>query len=129
MKKIVIFGATGSTGVYFTDYCRENLDPSLYEVVAVGRKTPDFFKAAGIRCERVDIRSDADFAKLPQTDVHAVVNMTGLLPAYMRRFDPFAYVETNIGGSLRILEYARKVGADRALYTQTWAEMAAFWGR
>ncbi len=129
MKKIVIFGATGSTGVYFADYCRDNIDSSQYEIVAVGRKSPEFFIENGIECIRVDIRSDEDFAKLPQSDVHAVVNMTGLLPAYMKDYDPFAYIETNVKGSLRILEYARKVGADRVLYTQTWAEMAAFWGR
>ena len=30
---------------------------------------------------------------------------------------------------MRILEYARKVGVDRVLYTQTWAEMAGYWGK
>ena len=30
---------------------------------------------------------------------------------------------------MRILEYARKVGVDRVLYTQTCAEMAGYWGK
>ena len=30
---------------------------------------------------------------------------------------------------MRILEYARKTGADRVIYTQTWAEMAGYWGK
>ena len=47
----------------------------------------------------------------------------------MKKYDPFAYVDTNIYGSLRILEYARNVKADRVLYTQTWAEQGGYWGQ
>ena len=129
MKKIVLFGATGSTGVYFADWCAKHLDSKQFELIAVGRKKTPLFKNLGICYETVDLRCAEDFDKLPSNDVYAVVNMTGLLPAYMKTFDPFAYAETNLIGSLRVLEYARRVGADRALYTQTWAEMAAFWGK
>ena len=44
MKKIVIFGATGNIGAYFTDYCKHMLDSSKYELIAVGRKQTDFYK-------------------------------------------------------------------------------------
>lgn len=128
MKKIIVFGATGNIGAYFVDYCKEYLDKK-YEVIAVGRKNTDFFKKNGIRYIQVDICKREDFEKLPQDDVYAVVNVAGLLPAYSKEYDPFAYVETNINGALRILEYARKNGADRILYTQTWAEMAGYWGK
>ena len=37
MKKIVIFGATGNIGAFFTDYCKQMLDSSKYELNAVGR--------------------------------------------------------------------------------------------
>ena len=43
MKKIIIFGATGNIGAYFTDYCKEHLDEKEYEVIAVGRKRTEFF--------------------------------------------------------------------------------------
>lgn len=129
MKRIIIFGATGNTGAYFTDYCKEFLDAREYEIVAVGRKKTTFFADRGITYYQVDIRREEDFAQLPQDAVFAVVNMAGLLPAYLREYDPFAYVDTNITGALRIMEYARKVGADRVLYTQTWAEMARYWGK
>ncbi len=129
MKKIVVFGATGNTGVYFVDYCKQYLDASAYEVIAVGRKKTTLFEENGIRYIKVDVCRQEDFEKLPTDDVYAVVNMSGLLPAYMKEYDPFAYVETNVKGSLRILEYARKTHADRVLYLQTWAEMAAVWGK
>lgn len=129
MKRIIIFGATGNTGAYFTDYCKTFFNAQDYEIIAVGRKTTTFFANHGIRYYQVDIRREEDFAQLPQKDVYAVVNMAGLLPAYLRKYDPFAYVDTNITGALHIMEYARSVGVDRVLYTQTWAEMAGYWGK
>ena len=129
MKKIIVFGATGNIGAYFTSYCKENLDAEAYEVIAVGRRKTDFFEKNGISYVNVDICKDEDFAALPTEDIYAVVNAAGLLPAYLKEYDPFAYVETNIKGGLRVLEYARKTNADRVLYTQTWAEQAGYWGK
>lgn len=129
MKKIIIFGATGNIGVYFTDYCKQHLNPTEYEVIAVGRQNTDFFEKHGIMYRNVDLRNADDFGRLPVDDVYAVVNLAGLLPAYMKEYDPFAYVETNINGALRILEYARMNHADRTLYTQTWSEQGGYWGR
>lgn len=127
-KKIVIFGATGYIGAYLTDYCIKHL-PSDYEVVAAGRRKLDFYKNVGIRSVKVDLCNENDFHKLPEEGVYAIINLTGILPAYLKTYDPFVYVETNINGSLRIMEYARRVKADRILYTQTWAEQAGYWGK
>lgn len=129
MKKIILFGATGNTGMYFADYCNQYLDKTEYELIAVGRKSTKWFEENGIKYVQVDIRNEKDFEQLPKEDVHAVVNMAGLLPAYLKEYDPFAYVDTNVTGGMRILEYARKTGADRVLYAQTWAEMAGYWGK
>lgn len=128
MKKVVIFGATGNIGAYFTDYCRKNFASTDYEVVAVGRKKTDFFSKQGIQYIQTDITRASDFERLPLEDVYAVVNLTGLLPAYTQKYDPFVYIDTNFSGSVRILEYARAVGADRTLYTQTWSDQGGYWG-
>ena len=129
MKRIVLFGATGNTGMYFADYCNQHLNKQEYQLIAVGRKTTDWFAKNGIVYHQVDIRCEEDFSKLPREDVHAVVNLAGLLPAYLKAYDPFAYVDTNITGGMRVLEYARKTGADRVLYAQTWSELAGYWGK
>ena len=44
MKKIVLFGATGNTGMYFADYCQQYLDKNEYELIAVGRKSTKWFE-------------------------------------------------------------------------------------
>ena len=100
------------------------------KLLQLEEKSTDFFQNNGIEYIQVDICNEDDFKKFPTTDVYAVVNLTGILPAYLKKYDSFIYVETNIKESLRILEYARiKVGVDRVLYTQTWAEMAGYWGK
>lgn len=129
LKKIVVFGATGNIGAYLVDYYKKHLDVGQYEVIAVGRKNTDFFEKSGIQYVHVDVTNPGDFDQLPTKNVYAVVNAAGLLPAYLKEYDPFTYVETNINGALRILEYARKNAADRVLYTQTWAEQAGYWGK
>lgn len=129
MKKIIIFGATGNIGAYFVDYCKDKLNTKEYQIIAVGRKETDFYRKIGIEYINIDVCHAEDFKKLPTDDIYAVVNLVGLLPAYMREFNPFSYVETNINGALRILEYARVNHADRVLYTQTWAVQGGFWGK
>ena len=78
MKKIIIFGATGNTGMYFADYCAQHLNQSEYEIIAVGRKNTTWFAENGITYMQVDVSKEEDFKKLPQEDVHAVVNMAGI---------------------------------------------------
>lgn len=128
MKKILVFGATGNIGAYLVDYLNSNLSNSEYEVIAIGRKRTSFFERRGIHYIRVDVTKAEDFEKLPTNDVYAIVNLVGLLPAYLKKYNPFSYVETNINGSLRILEFARKNRVDRVLYTQTWSVQGGYWG-
>ena len=41
-KKIVIFGAAGTLGLYLTDYLVERLDSAEWEIIASGRKDLTF---------------------------------------------------------------------------------------
>ena len=42
-KKIIIFGATGNTGSYLTDYALNFFDNEEYEIIASGRRKTDYF--------------------------------------------------------------------------------------
>ena len=128
MKKIVIFGATGYIGAYLTDFCKKWFNMSEFEIIAVGRRKTNFFDNLGITYYSVDICNPKDFDILPTDNIHTIINLTGLLPAYLSSFNPFSYVNTNITGSVRIMEYAKKSHATRVIYTQTWAEQAGYWG-
>lgn len=128
-KKIIIFGATGNTGAYLTEYCLDNLDLNEFEVIAVGRKKTHFFEKIGAKYYRVDITNEDDFKKLPTEEIYAVVNLAAVLPAYMEGYKPEEYIQTNIVGAFNILEYCRKVNADRILYPQSEGDLSGYWGK
>ena len=120
-KKIVLFGATGTLGLYTTDYLAAKL-PDEYEVVATGRRPVAFFEEkypGKVTYVRVNIDDETSFSTLPSERVFAVVHFAGALPAYMEGYDPRAYVRSNVMGTLNVLEYARRSGATRIIYTQT----------
>jgi len=129
MKKVIIFGATGNTGAYLVEHFVENLDRQEFEVIAVGRKQTDFFTKQGIAYYRVDITDSQQFAVLPTDNIHAVINLAAMLPAYMEGYKPEQYIQTNIVGAFNVLEYCRKNHADRILYPQTEGDLSGYWGK
>lgn len=129
-KRIVIFGAGGTLGLYLVDHLAQTLSPDEWEVVASGRSDIAFFDryAPLVRYVRADITDEASLAALPQEDVYAVVHFAGALPAYMEGYDPRRYVDANVMGTLNVLEYTRAAGADRVLYTQTISDYTGYFG-
>lgn len=125
-KKIIIIGATGNTGIYLVDYMINNLDLEQYEIVPVGRRKTDFFKQWGLSYCSVDITNKEDFNCLPKVNVHAVVFEAGLLPAAMKGYNPELYLKINTMGAFNVLEYCRKVKANRIIYTQTIREIGKY---
>lgn len=44
---------------------------------------------------QIDITKKKEFNKLP-VDVYAVVDLAGLMPARMKGYDPYKYIDVNI---------------------------------
>ncbi len=129
-KRIVVFGATGTLGLYTVDHLAANL-PEGWEVVACGRRRVSFFEhkyPGRVSYAQVDIDDPASFSALPAEGVYAVVHFAGALPAYMEGYDPRAYVSSNVMGTLNVLEYARTSGAGRIVYTQTISDYDGYFG-
>lgn len=125
-KYILIFGATGNIGIYLTDYLSEILG-SDYEFIAVGRRKTDWFSKRGVKYIRMDISNNDEFKYLPTDNVFAAVHLANMLPAKMEEDDPYTYFNVNVLGTINILEYLRKVNADRIVFTQTYADIAGHW--
>src|SRR5699024_91475 len=79
----------------------------------------DVFNQFGVTYHQVDMLHRSDFKSLPQEDVHAVILLAATIPSYMTDYNGGDYLETNILGAYNVLEYCRKVDADRVLYSQT----------
>lgn len=116
-KKIIIFGATGNVGSYVWRYAREFFNASQYEVIASGRRKTDFFAQQGAPYYSVDLSNKADYDKLPTDNVFAVIYLAAQIPSYMEGYQPEKYIQSNIIGAFNLLEYCRKVKADRILFS------------
>lgn len=114
---IILFGATGLVGAYTAMALHEN----GYNVIAVGRRKNDngFFAENGMKYISVDIQNKNDFNALPQNDVFAIFHFAGAMPAHMHGYDPYEYINSNIIGTLNILEYARRVNTERIIFSQS----------
>lgn len=122
MKNIIVFGASGNTGRYFVRYFIDHYCGTDYQIIATGTKNTDFFDNLGVSYYRVDIRKKDEFEKLPG-EAYAVVDLAGAMPARMKGYDPYKYIDVNVTGNLNILEYCRKAKADRILFAQSFGDI------
>lgn len=127
MKKILVFGATGHVGAYTIDYLIQHLNLSEFEVIAVGRRKVTYFQKNGIEYCQVDITNKSDFNNLPQENIFAVIHLAGIMPATMKGYDPYPYLDINVRGTLNILEYCRKSHALKIIVTHTEADLSGYW--
>ena len=126
MKNVVVFGATGHLGAHIA-VCLKNVG---YNVIAVGHRKNDngFFLERGIPYYSVNISNPEDFSILPQKDIYAVVHFAGALPASMQGYNANLYITSIVEGTLNVLEYTRKVHADRIVFPQSLFDISYLFG-
>jgi len=122
--KILIIGATGSTGLYLTDYLNRN----DYDVIATGlrHRNSNIYKSKGMEYFLLDISKKEEFEKLP-VDVDCVVLLAGLMPARMEGYDPYKYININIIGTLNTLEFCRLNNIPKIIFAQSHSDVAGHW--
>lgn len=120
-KTIIVFGATGKVGCYTALHLKE----CGYDVIATGKRSSDngFFADFGITYHSVDIMDMDSYKVLPQEDVYGIVHMAAILPATMEGYNPRTYVESNIYGTLNVLDYAVAVGVKRFVFPKSWSDI------
>lgn len=125
MKKIVIIGATGSTGLYLT----EDLSHKDYKIFATGFNERDdkYYKDRNIDYSSFDISDKSEFRKLPQENVDCVVLLAGMMPARMKGYDPYKYVDININGTLNTLEYCRENKIPKIIFALSHSDVFGHW--
>ncbi|MBF0406205.1 MAG: NAD(P)-dependent oxidoreductase [Candidatus Riflebacteria bacterium] len=130
-KNMIVFGATGTLGLYLMEYLKEHLNSNEWRVIAVGRRNTSFFSRYSPLVEycRADISKKEMLDSLPQSNVHSVLHFAGALPGYMEGYHPQLYIDSNVTGTLNVLDYCRKSGADRVLFTQTISDYYGYYGK
>ena len=124
MKKVLIIGATGSTGLYLT----EHLNEKGYKVIATGYKKRDVesYKLKGIEYIAFDVSNKEGFSTLP-TDVDCVVLLAGLMPARMEGYDPYKHFSINTIGTLNTLEFCRINKIPKIIFAQSHSDVFGHW--
>lgn len=126
MKKVVIIGATGKVGCYAALHLKE----IGFEVVAAGHRHSDngFFADYGIQYVSMDILNEESFKVLPQENVYGIIHMAAILPASMNGYNPRTFVESNIYGTMNVLDYAVRAGVQRFVFARTVADVYYLYG-
>ena len=100
MKKIIVFGATGNVGYYFTKYASEYFSKDEYQIIASGkRKKADVFQTMDVPYISVDITNPSDFDNLPKEDIYAVVLLAAVILTLVNLFATQANAEIIATGS------------------------------
>jgi len=125
-KNIVVFGATGHLGTHISIHLKNK----GYNVIAVGRRRSDngFFADHGIEYFSLDISDANSFDCLPTNNIYAVVHFAGALPASMKGYDANLYISSIIQGTLNVLEYTRRIHADRIVFPQSLFDVSYLFG-
>jgi len=125
-KNIVVLGATGTLGVHIVIHLKNE----GYNVFAAGHRKNDnsFFEDYGIPYYSIDISDSKEFDKLPQSDIYAVLHFAGALPATMEGYVPTLYIDSIIKGTLNVLEYTRKCGAEKIIFPQSLFDISYLFG-
>lgn len=126
MKRILIFGATGSVGCYTALH----LKARGHEIIAVGKRTSDngFFNDHGIEYYSVDIANSNAFDVILTNGIDAVLHFAGNMPSKMKGYSPENYFGSIIGGTYNVLEYCRRMKVPKIIFTQTRADSNQYMG-
>ena len=122
---IIIIGATGSTGLGLIDY----LSAEGHKIYGTGtsKRGKDFFKRKNVEYISLDITNKESFDVLPHESIDCVVLLAGAMPARMKGYNPQAYIDVNITGTLNVAEYCKNNGIKKIIFSQSHSDVYGYW--
>jgi UDP-glucose 4-epimerase len=125
MKNVIVMGDSGGTGTYLTEYLSER----DYTVYATGHKERDanYLNLPNVSYLSLDISKKDQFSRLPKENIDCVILLAGLMPARMEGYDPAAYIDVNITGTLNVLEFCRENNIKKIIFTQSHSDVFGHW--
>ena len=114
--RVLITGATGSIGVHTALF----LKSTGHQVIATGRRKDDngFFSDFDIPYYSIDITNRESIFNITEC-VDTVVHFAGAMPARMKGYNPYAYLDTIINGTMNVLEYMRVKSIGSIIFSQS----------
>lgn len=124
---IIVIGGSGFIGSYLV----EKLLAEHEEVVLTGRnpKIMKYYKGKNVKFIELNMENAEDYLKLPTKNVSGVVLLAGLLPANVRDYNIYQYIDVNVRGTINTLEYCRKNNIKKLISTTTYADVQNLWSK
>lgn len=116
MKKILVLGASGSLGRGVIKHLKSN-----YLVTAT--YSSNKFSESDVSVCHADITNPQSLDALG-SDFDTVVMIAGAMPATMSGYEPQRYIDTNITGTLNVLEYCKKSNIKKIIYIMTFSDVS-----
>jgi nucleoside-diphosphate-sugar epimerase len=116
MKRILVLGASGSLGRGVIRHLKDKND-----VTATYAKNE--FVEKGINVKQADITNSEDLENLG-FEFDVVLMIAGSMPATMADYHPQRYIDTNITGTLNVLEFCRKSEIKKIVYIMTFSDVS-----
>jgi UDP-glucose 4-epimerase len=121
VKTILILGASGAVGRYVVDFFYERRHEYGINLITGDIKECNFVSQKS-HFFHLDVSKKESFEQLPR-DIYALIDFATVMPARMVGFDPDPYVDTNIRGTLNILEFCKSNNIDRLLFAHTFGDI------
>lgn len=125
--RVLVTGATGFIGAYCVDELLKRGD----KVIATGRDREglEYYRHNSVDSHYLDVTNEADFEKIPDIEIDAVIHSAGLVPSNVHEsdYDPRKYVSSNTLGTLNVLEFCRKRNIKTILYTHSHSDVEGHW--
>ena len=124
---IVVFGAGGFIGTYFTDQLvRDGYTVIASDYSEIGEA---YYRKQGIPYHRIDITLKRDFERLPKMGIEAVVHLACVQPANVseQKYDPVDYIRVNVLGTLNVLEFCRLNNVKKIIYACSHRNTQGMW--
>lgn len=122
---IIVIGGSGFVGTYLVDeLVRQGRD-----VLVCGRNpaAKAYYGTRNIPWLDFDLRDRSHISRLPKQGVDAVVLLSALVPANVSVYEPQAYLDINITGTLDLLEYCRRNGVPTLVNASSHSDVAGLW--
>jgi len=116
MKKVLVLGGSGSLGRGVISDLKEK-----HKVTATYARNP--FSEPGVEVQKLDIVNISCIESM-DADFDAVVLIAGAMPATMKGYEPQRYIDTNITGTLNVLEFCRKNRIKKVIYVMTFSDVS-----
>lgn len=116
MAKVLVLGASGSLGRGIVCLLKNE-----HEVVATYANNK--FEEEGVETRQADITNPKSLEGLG-SGFDTVVLIAGAMPATMAGYNPQQYIDTNVTGTLNVLEFCKKANIRKIIYIMTFSDVS-----